>query len=107
MPDMGIVEAADGGISPDGGTVDGGPPDFMIPDGPTVGFERRVPIGNGNGWIRAQGLKDGVVVVTNEVRPEKNARIRLERQCRLVQCATGQTCLDGECELVPVGGRCK
>ena len=107
MPDMGVAGSTDSGVSSDGGMVDAGLPDFMIPDGPTVGFERRVPMGNGNGWIRVQGLKDGVVVVTSEVRPEESANIRLERQCRLVQCPTGQTCLGGECELVPVGGRCK
>jgi hypothetical protein len=105
-PDMGLSAPADMGMVSDGGMGDIGLADFMVPEGPTVGFKRRVPKGSGNGWIRAQGLKDGVVVVVSEVRPEKAAAVHFQRECRLVQCPVGQTCLAGECRLVPVGGRC-
>ena len=87
-------------------TVDLGVPDVMPPTGETVSFTGRVPDGHGNTWVRVQGLKDGVVVVVSETRPGRAAMLSLDRSCLSVRCAVGQTCMAGECQLVPVGGQC-
>jgi hypothetical protein len=96
-------------VAMDGGVADVGAgqlPDMAIPEGPSVSLARTVPIGRGNTWVRAQGIKDGIVVIVSEVRPGPSATLGLNRVCRQVSCAVGQTCIDGECALVPAGGQC-
>ena len=115
LPETAAVEPMDAGVAADAAVTVGDAgvtdasilPDYEIPEGPLVQASRRVPKGTGNVWVKAQGLSDGVVVVTAEVRPSPNAVVRLSRACLNVTCALGQTCIDGECELVPSGGTCE
>ncbi|MEE2758049.1 MAG: hypothetical protein VYA30_15430 [Myxococcota bacterium] len=100
-PDAGV------NVEGDAGVADAGMPlDYAVPEGPTVRATRTLPEGEGNTWIRAQGLNDGVVVVTREIRPSGAATLALTRACRNVTCVVGQTCVSGRCQLVPSGGVC-
>ncbi len=115
------LDAADEDPEPDaepsdGGAGDGGPFDGEVPlgdggadagpEGPGISLVEHVPSARGRIWIQVQGLKDGVGVVTAEVRPGKEARVALTRACVGVQCMAGLTCLDGQCVQVPPAMEC-
>jgi hypothetical protein len=95
-PDLDHVETTDLGVS-----------DVKAPAGETVSFTGRVPEGRGHTWVRVQGLKDGVVMVVNETRPDRIATLSLDRSCRSVRCTVGKTCMAGTCQLVSVGDQCQ
>ncbi len=68
--------------------------------------ELEAPIGEV--WIVAQGLQEGVSVITSErrLRVEEDGRapevlLGLTRSCMRVTCALGQTCIDGTCDDAP------
>ncbi len=73
--------------------------EMEVPAGARVSVVRNVPKGSGLLWIRAQGLRDGVVVVEREVRPTESAVLGLNRACTRVTCRPGQTCIPTICEL--------
>ena len=75
----------------DAGVTDAYPADWRLKDRWCKQSAR--PKGLSNVWA-AQGLSDGVAVVTAEVRPSP-AVVRLGRACLNVTCALGQTCIDG------------
>jgi len=87
----------------DGGPGDGGPSDGDVPfgeagvdagpEGPGISLVEYVPSERGRIWIQVQGLKDGIGVITAEVRPGKEARVALARACVGIQCMPGLTCV--------------
>jgi hypothetical protein len=95
---------ADGGLAEDAGVESGDaepdaalappmPPE-PIPEGPAVDLVLKVPDGDGRTWVRVEGLIEGVVAVTAEVRPTErgDARLALNRACLGIDCPLGQTC---------------
>ncbi len=64
----------------------------------------------GDVFVEVQGLKEGVPVVKSELRTTLSAdateaTVSLERSCMGARCAAGETCVDGECELVALAAR--
>ena len=62
----------------------------------------------GDIWVVAQGLQDGVEVLSSERRlnieesgPAQDAIISMTRSCMRIGCALGQTCINGTCEQAP------
>ncbi len=100
--------APDAEVVADGGPMDAGLYEIAdaATDLPTRTYAReRVPSAT-RGWIRAQGLQNGVVRVTTEVRPGSGALLGLSRACLGVRCEVGQTCIGGQCDSVPLNGSC-
>lgn len=59
----------------------------------------------GDVFVRVQGIRDGAPVIENTLRTtlsddDNRATISLEQGCMGIQCAPGETCSRGECELV-------
>ncbi len=86
------------------------PQDRLLTLPQTVEFEGVDAV---NAWVVVQGLKDGVSVMSYERRATlstslvEQVTMALTRDCIGVQCTLGQTCVDGQCEIVteqpPVG----
>lgn len=65
---------------------------------------------SGDVFIEVQGLQEGVPVIKSELRTtlannSADATVSLERSCMGANCAPGETCVDGECELVALAAR--
>jgi hypothetical protein len=59
----------------------------------------------GDIFVTVQGLKDGVPVIQKVLRTtftagDNTATVSLDRACKGVQCAAGETCVQGGCELI-------
>lgn len=65
---------------------------------------------SGDVFVEVQGLKEGVPVIKAELRTTlgndgADATVSLERSCMGANCAAGETCVDGKCELVALAAR--
>lgn len=65
---------------------------------------------SGDVFVEVQGLKEGVPVIKTELRTTlgndgAEATVSLERSCMGANCAAGETCVDGTCELVALAAR--
>ncbi|MDX9720212.1 MAG: hypothetical protein RBU37_05670 [Myxococcota bacterium] len=63
----------------------------------------------GEAWVVATGLRDGVEVIRVERRVRLSSdesfelSVGLNKECIGVKCSLGQTCVEGRCALVPWG----
>jgi hypothetical protein len=100
-----LADAPPDAGTPDAGTPDAGPAQGACPGGVALHAVLEMEAAGGQPWVEVQALNAGVTVATGEARAVQDAvTVIVAAACLGVRCAEGQTCVDGPCEAVPLGG---